>query len=250
MVSQMIHKKKMFAYVNMQEDLMVCKLPPHTVDVEIHVRSAEGTHFYREDLHKKTVSYLHLWGPNYQPYDNVKRKIQKVLRREADRRIPRVGTLSRNGPGVMRPWTRPSLYQRRLTSSLPRVSSTATRTTSTHHRSSSIRYAPYPRRSSSTSTSTVTSRRPSRPQTLDFVGNFLKNVEKLQIRSSDDDSSSMPSMVSPTPPPSLIVSPASPTSTTPAPPNTPAITGKTSDQVKLGNYSWLLPEASSSRGSS
>ena len=50
MVSQMIHKSKMFACVNMQEDLMVCKLPPHTVDVEIYIRSAEGTHFYREAL--------------------------------------------------------------------------------------------------------------------------------------------------------------------------------------------------------
>ena len=138
-----------------------------------------------------------------------------MLRREADRSIPRVGTLSRNGPGVMRPWTRPSPYPRRLTSSFPRLYSTATRTTSTHHRSSPIRYAPYPRRSSSTSANTVTSSRPPRPQTLDFVGNFLKNVEDLQIRY----------LVSPTPPPSPspIVSPALSTSTTPAPPNTPAI---------------------------
>ena len=45
---------KMYTHVNFDEKVLLCRLPPQAVDMELHVRSAEGYHFFKTDIYQKT----------------------------------------------------------------------------------------------------------------------------------------------------------------------------------------------------
>ena len=171
----------MFSYANFTQQMLVCKLPPHTVDIEVHVRSSEGTHFYKTDIYNKTVSYFNKWTPRYQPYENVQRKINKVLRKEGLRNPVRN---YRDGPGTQS-WTRPVPYRRPS--------------------------SPFPR-TVFKKTPTFTRRQMNIPD-LDFIENtdndfimakFFEGLDaykEKRLADQEDDLSSLPSLVTPTPEP-------------------------------------------------
>ena len=107
------NKTNMYTHVSFAENILVCKLPPNAVDVEIHVRSAQGEHIFKEDLYSRRVSFLKKWDRRFQPHYNVKRKILTVLRRNG-----RSHSRDRAGPGP-RPWTRQPSNLRRIPSFKP-----------------------------------------------------------------------------------------------------------------------------------
>ena len=165
---------KMYTHVNFDEKVLVCRLPPQAVDMELHVRSAEGYHFFKTDIYQKKVSYMHPWTETFQPYEHVKRKIYKVSRKA--NRNPRVGYQISNGPGP-RPWTRPAPYFRRTITSYPR--------TSIFPRPTFNRYSPYKRQ-------TIPKKIWELPKVMDkdfVMEKFMTSVQAFHDENQDDDSS-------------------------------------------------------------
>ena len=72
---------KMYTYANFDENVMECRLPPQAVDMELHVRTTGGYHFFKTDIYQKKVSYKYPWTETFQPYEHVKRKIYRVSRK-------------------------------------------------------------------------------------------------------------------------------------------------------------------------
>ena len=166
---------KMYTHVNFDEKVLACRLPPQAVDMELHVRSAEGYHLFKTDIYQKKVSYMHPWTETFQPYEHVKRKIYKVPRKA--NRNPRVGYQISNGPGPG-PWTRPGPYFRRTIISYPR--------TSIFSRPTFNRYSPYKRQTSPKKILGL-------PKVMDkdfVMQKFMASVQAFQ-----DDDSSIPSLV-------------------------------------------------------
>ena len=55
-----------------------CKLPVEVVDVEVKVKSMQGTHIFRRDRMTQLVRCM-LWTPNLCPHSNMVKKMRTFL---------------------------------------------------------------------------------------------------------------------------------------------------------------------------
>ena len=65
---------------NFLQNSLMCKLPPHTLDVMLKVQTQSGEHTFREDVYTRTLKYR-WWNNQMKPFWSLKRRVASIFRR-------------------------------------------------------------------------------------------------------------------------------------------------------------------------
>ena len=72
--------KEMNVNCNLLENKLVCKLPEHTMDVLLKVRTKTGEHTFREDIYTHTLKYRK-WNNELRPFRSLKRRVANIFQK-------------------------------------------------------------------------------------------------------------------------------------------------------------------------
>ena len=73
--------KEMNVNCNFLRNQLVCKLPEHTMDVLLKVRTKTGEHTFREDVYTHTLKYR-WWDNELQLFRSLKRRVANIFHKK------------------------------------------------------------------------------------------------------------------------------------------------------------------------